>query len=210
DGRVRTAADWRRADRPPDPEMVKGGGDGRREVVRDQGRDSARGGGFARAGKSLPALCARSMGAGMAAEGSARGGHYRALRGRRGAGVSIPGRGYEVPGGIAGASAEVRAGTASGEDASDRIRALCRGTAVQARGREAGNLQFSGFHSYVWEEPYDGVLHGVAEDDGEAHGSEAERNSAEAEGAAARSNPGHDGVAEVGGSRIFPIPRHPV
>ena len=56
------ASDRRPADRPPDPEMVEGGRDGGRAVVRDEGRDSARGGDFAAASQSLPALRPRSVG----------------------------------------------------------------------------------------------------------------------------------------------------
>src|ERR1700690_922533 len=106
--------------------MVEGGRDGGRTVVRDEGRDSARGGGFTAACQSLPALCARSEGAGMAAEGGARRTNMPAVRRRRGAWISVPGRSRKIPGGFAGAGAEVRAGVASGEDASDRIRAVCR------------------------------------------------------------------------------------
>src|SRR5271157_486136 len=120
--------------------MVEGGRDRGRAVVRDEGRDSARGGGIAVACQSLPALCARSVGASMAEEGGARRDDRGAVRGRRGAWVSVPGRSREVPDGVTGARAEVRTGTASREDASDRIRALCRGTAGEAWGREAGNL----------------------------------------------------------------------
>src|SRR4051794_22845826 len=89
-------------------------------VVRDKGRDSARGGDFTVACQSLPALCARSMGAGMAEKGGARRDDRGAVRGRRGARVSEPGRGREVPGAVAGACAEVRAGATPREDASDR------------------------------------------------------------------------------------------
>ena len=74
---------------------------------------------FAVACQSLPALCARSMGEGMAEEGGARRDDRGAVRGRRGAGVSVPGGCREVPGAIAGARAEFRAGAASREDAPD-------------------------------------------------------------------------------------------
>src|SRR5664280_1149258 len=104
--------------------MVEGGRSRRWAVVRDKGRDSTRGGGFAVAGQSLPALCARSVGDGMAEEGGARRCDRGAVRGRRGARVSVPGRSREVPGGVAGARAEVRIGATSREDAYDRIRAL--------------------------------------------------------------------------------------
>ena len=74
---------------------------------------------FAAACQSLPASCARSVGAGMAEEGGARRRDRGAVRGRRGARVSVPGRSREVPGGFAGACAEVRVGAASEENAPD-------------------------------------------------------------------------------------------
>src|ERR1700674_2009307 len=106
--------------------MVEGGRNRGRTVVRDEGRDAARGGDFAAACQSLPALCAGSVGESMAEEGGARRGDRGAVRGRRRVGFSVPEGCREVPGGVAGARAEVRTGTASREDASDRIRALCR------------------------------------------------------------------------------------
>src|SRR5712664_315518 len=112
--------------------MVESGRDRGRTVVRDEGRDSARGGDIAAAGQSLPALCARSVGDSMAEEGGAWRDDRGAVRRRRGARLPVPGRSREIPGGFAGAGAEVRTGVASTEDASDRIRTLCRGTAGQA------------------------------------------------------------------------------
>jgi hypothetical protein len=94
--------------------------------------------------------------------------------------IPVPGRSREVPGGLAGARAEVRAGVASGEDAPAGIWALCRGTAGAAWGREAGNLRLFGFHSHLWEESRDGLFHVVPEDDRQAHGSQAEEDSATA------------------------------
>lgn len=69
--------------------------------------------------RSLPASCARSVGGSMAEEGGARRCDRGAVRGRGGARVSVAGRSREVPGGFAGARAEVRTGVAPGEDASD-------------------------------------------------------------------------------------------
>ena len=80
-GPVRRASDSRPTDRPPDPEMAEGGRDGRRPVVRDGGRDSAGFGDFADPCQSLPALCTRSMGGGMAEEGSQGRNDRRALCG---------------------------------------------------------------------------------------------------------------------------------
>src|SRR5208283_3349350 len=106
--------------------MAEGGRDRGRAVVRDEGRDAARGGDIAAASQSLPASCTRSVGESMAEKGGARRDDRGAVRRRRGAWVSVPGRSREVPGGSAGARAEIRTGTAPGEDASDRVWTLCR------------------------------------------------------------------------------------
>jgi hypothetical protein len=50
-------------------------------------------------------------------------------------------------------------------------------------------------------------IHGVPEDDRQAHGSQAEKDLATAPPAVAREDPGHHGVAAIGGSRVFPISR---
>src|SRR5580658_4516886 len=76
--------------------------------------------------------------------------------------------------------------------------------AGEARGREAGNLQLFGFHSHLWEESHDGVLHGVAEDDRQAYGSQAEKDSAAAARAPACAHHGHDGV--FGAREKLPTP----
>jgi RNA-directed DNA polymerase len=65
--------------RPPDPEMAEGGSSGRRTVVPDGGRESARLGDFAAACQSLPALRLGCLGGGMAEEAGARRCHHRAL-----------------------------------------------------------------------------------------------------------------------------------
>ena len=57
-----------------------------------------------------------------------------------GAGVSVPGGRRAIPEAVAGAHGEIRAGTASREDAPDRVWAICRRAPGQARGREAGDL----------------------------------------------------------------------
>src|ERR1039457_4029269 len=55
--------------------MVESGRERTGAVVRDEGRDSARGGDIAVTSQSLPALCARSVGESMAEEGGARRGN---------------------------------------------------------------------------------------------------------------------------------------
>src|ERR1017187_5607512 len=77
----------------------------------------------------------------------------------------------------------------------------------QNAGKGSWNLQLFGFHSHPWEESHDRVLHGVPEDDREAQGGQAEGDSAEATTGLACADQGHDGVAAIGGSRIFPISR---
>src|SRR5271157_4144773 len=120
--------------------MAEGGGDGARAVDRDEGRESAGGGDFAHPGEPLPALRLGSLGGAVAEEASARGCHYRALCRRRRAGVRAPDRSGALPGRTSGTPGKVRAGTAPGEDAPDRVWALRRGAPETARRREAGNL----------------------------------------------------------------------
>src|ERR1700678_1570260 len=91
-GQVRRA--WSRTSKgaPPDPKMVKGGGQGRGPVVRDGGGASARCSDFANPCQSLPAFRARSLDGAVAEEGSAGRCNCRAIRGRRCA-TSAKGRG---------------------------------------------------------------------------------------------------------------------
>ena len=65
---VRRASRGRSPDASPDPEMVEGGGIGRRPVVGDQGRYAARSSGFPAARQRVPTLCFRSLGGGLAQE----------------------------------------------------------------------------------------------------------------------------------------------
>src|ERR1700737_3506972 len=123
-GTVCGTSDRRQADRPPDPEMAEGGSDGARPVERDEGRESARGGDFARACEPLPALRLGSVGGGVAEEAGARGCYCCALCGRCRAGIRAPRRSGALPGAVAGTAAEIRAGTTPGENAPDRIRAI--------------------------------------------------------------------------------------
>src|SRR5438034_3955459 len=61
-GPVCGTSDRRQASRPPDPEMAEGGRGGRRTVVPDRGRESARVGDIADFSQSLPASRAGSVG----------------------------------------------------------------------------------------------------------------------------------------------------
>ena len=78
--------------------------DGGRTVVRDGGRDPARGGDFTAACQSLPALRSRCLGEQVAGQRGVWRYNRGAIRGRRSAWVSTPGRGREVPGGTPGTS----------------------------------------------------------------------------------------------------------
>jgi site-specific DNA recombinase len=81
---------------------------------------------FTPAGEHLPALRARPVGGSMAKEGGARRCSDRPLRRRLRHGVSGADGGRAIPGGVTGATAEVRPGTASGQDPADRVRAKAR------------------------------------------------------------------------------------
>src|ERR1017187_3464619 len=120
--------------------MAEGGSGGGREVVPGGGRESARVGNFADPGQSLPALRAGSLGEGMAEEAGTRRDDHRAICRRRRAGVRETRRRRTVSEAVAGTAAEIRAETTRGEDAPDRVRALCHGTTGEAGRREAGNL----------------------------------------------------------------------
>src|SRR5215472_9230245 len=207
DDQVRGAPNRGQESRPPDPEMAKSGRDGARTVVRGRGRDSARGGDIADPSQSLPALCTRPLGGSVAAEASDGRCNYRPLRGRRRTGVSAPARSRAVPGAVAGAAGEVRAGTSLGEDAPDRIWALRRRAPEKAWSRQTGDLQFFGFHSHLWDEPPGGLLRGPAKDHPQARGSQAERNQGTAATAHARVHRGYPEVDPVCGKGVFPLPR---
>src|SRR5215472_3985094 len=189
--------------------MAKSGRDGARTVVRGRGRDSARGGDIADPSESLPAPCTRPLGEPVAAEGSEGRCNHRPLRGRRRAGVAEPARSRAVPRAVAGAAGEVRAGTAPGEDAPDRIRALRRRAPGEAWSRKTGDLQLFRFHPHVWDEPEGGLLRGAAQDHRQAYGSQAERNQGAAAGAHARVHRGYPEVAAVCGEGVLPISRQP-
>jgi len=81
-----------------------------------------------------------------------------------------------IPGATTGTAARVRAGTASGKDAPDRVWAICHRTSTAEWGREAGNLQFPGFHAHLRKHTQDGKVHGDAEDNRQTYGSKAENH----------------------------------
>src|SRR6266568_4218664 len=58
----------------------------------------------------------------------------------------------------------------------------------------------------MWNEPQDGLFHGTPEDDRQAHGSQAKRNSCGAAAAHARERAGDVGMVADGGEGVFPIP----
>ena len=68
--------------------------------------------------------------------------------------------------------AEVRAGTASGQDAPDRVRAVRRTQPETTRRRQAGDVRLSGLHAHQREEP-EGVLYREAADDRQTPAEEA-------------------------------------
>jgi hypothetical protein len=110
-----------------------------------------------------------------------------------------------LPGADAGAMAEMRAGAAPGADPPDGIRALRRRTTGEARRREAGDLQLSGYHPHLWDQPPDRILHGAPQDDRQAQGSQAPRYPGEAARAQARRRREPPGYQRCGGiSHITP------
>ena len=79
-------------------------------------------------------------------------------------GFQAPDRSRPLSGGSPGTAGEVWVGTASGQDAPDRVRAVRR-TEPETKGRrEARDVRLSGLHAHQREEP-EGVLHGEAQDD---------------------------------------------
>ena len=55
-----------------------------------------------------------------------------------------------LPGAVARACAELRIGVTPGEDAPDRLRAVCRRAPERAWRRETGNFQLFSAHPYLW------------------------------------------------------------
>src|SRR5450759_3373233 len=165
---VSRASDRGPARDPSDPEMVEGGRVGGRGVEGDEDRDAPGGSGFTLAGKYLSASRLRSLGGAVAAEERARGHDHGPLRRRRRAGVrAAEGRG-SIPGAVAGADAEVRAGTAPGENAVDRVWAVRGGQPETERRGQTRDLRLSGIHAHLRGDPERQVVHGKTADDQEA------------------------------------------
>ena len=76
------------------------------------------------------------------------------------------------PGGFSGTAGEVWIGTASRQNAPDRVRAVCRTEPGTKRRRQAGDVRLSGLHAHQREEP-EGSFHGAAQDDPQAHAGQA-------------------------------------
>src|SRR5437667_5456784 len=126
--------------------MVESGNKRGRRMVGDEGRDATRSSGFTIARQRVPTLRIRSMAGGMAEEGGEGQSDGHSLRGRSGGGVRAPRRGRAVPERVWGTAGEVRAGTASGEDAEDRVRTKRRtGSPGARREGKPESFTFLGF-----------------------------------------------------------------
>src|SRR5580658_591229 len=170
---------------PSDPEMAEGGGVGRRRVEGDKGRDAAGGSRIALAGEHLSALRLRSVGKPVAAEVGAGGHDGGPLRRRCRTGVrASEGRG-SIPGATAGADAEVRAGTAPGENAVDRVWEVRGGQPEAERRGQTRDLRFSGLHAYLCENPEGQLVYGSTADDQKAAAGQTARDTAGASQAVA-------------------------
>src|SRR6185369_1137813 len=98
-------------------EMAEGGSVGRRRVDGDEGGNTARSSDIAAVGEYLPALRLRSLGEKVAGEVGAWGYGGCPLCRRCRTGVRAQERRGSVSGAVAGADAEIRAGTTCREDA---------------------------------------------------------------------------------------------
>src|SRR3979411_330063 len=103
--------------------MAESRGVGGGYLVGDEGGHAAGSSDFSSVGQHLSTLRARPVGGSMAEEGGARGRSDDPLRRRLRHGGSGAGGSRAIPGGVAGAAAEVRPGAPSGKDPADRVRA---------------------------------------------------------------------------------------
>src|ERR1700692_2233567 len=101
--------------------MAKGGSVGGGPVVGNEGRNSARSGGFAAAGEHLPALRIRPLGRSLAAESRAGRCRSRPLCRRPGGGLRKPDGGGTFPERVPGTAREVRPRITSREDETDPV-----------------------------------------------------------------------------------------
>jgi RNA-directed DNA polymerase len=205
--KVRTASDWRRTDRPLDPEMVAGGRDGGRTVVRDEGRNAARGGDIAVAGQSLPALRARSVGAGMAEEGGARRRDRGAVRGRAVLGFQYREAAEQF---LADLQERVRKFGLELHPEKTRLLEFGRYAAERRGKRGAGKpetFNFLGFTHICGKNHATGYFMVYRKTIGKRMAAKLKKIRQQLRQRVAREDPGHHGVAAIGGSRIFPISR---
>jgi len=103
--------------------------------------------------------------------------------------------------------AEVRVGTTSGKDATDRVWTIREGEPGKAWRGKAGNILVPGVHALLRGDLPGRVLYGAAEDDRQTSASEASRDRGRATEALARVHCSYGQVVAVGGPRLFPIPR---
>jgi hypothetical protein len=113
------------------------------------------------------ALRPRLVGRGLAEEDRAGRRHHRSLRRPSCRRVSTPSGCGAVLARLPGAASKVWSVNSSGEDATNRVRALRGVRSTEARRREAGNLHVPRVHPLLWPE-LEGPLCGLA-----AHSSEA-------------------------------------
>src|SRR6201998_4353978 len=141
--------DRRQAHHPPDPEMAQGGHPGRRGGEGKRHRDGARSGGTTPPGQYLHVLRLRSLGRALATpRGHGRHDHGALCR-RLHRRVRARGRRPALPGGTARADGEVLTAPSSEEAPAYRVRPLRGGKPQSARARQAGDLQFPGFHLHL-------------------------------------------------------------
>jgi RNA-directed DNA polymerase len=81
-----------------------------------------------------------------------------------------------IPGSISGTLGQVRTGTTSGENTTDRVWAVRRSRSGEAWRRKAGDLYVPGLYAPLREAPEQRVVHRLAENGEKAHGGEAARN----------------------------------
>ena len=129
--------------------MAKGGRVGGGPVVGNEGRNSARSGGFAAAGEHLPALRVRPLGRSLAPESRAGRRLSRSLCRRSGGGLRKPDGGGAIPERVSGTAREVRPRITSREDETDRVWAVRRPRPETARSGKTGDLYVFGFHSLL-------------------------------------------------------------
>ena len=73
-------------------------------------------------------------------------------------GFRKPGGSRAVPGGVSGTAGEVRPGITSGEDATDRVRAVRRPKPEAAWRGKTGDLHVPGLHALLWEAHENGAF----------------------------------------------------